>query len=559
MLYLETRILSSMEKVFPMDAPSALTVPMTALQNEKISFQIALRPQIMPHHYGKVSLKVTASSDLPLTIYEVGSVPANLPYYNDEDGNYLSKGPGLYPDTLFKVKNDKVLIPAGRWSSLFIAADTTGVEAGTYPIKIELVPSPDWGEGYAPATVETSIKVVGAELPVQDLKYTCWFHADCLADYYHVPVFSEKHWEIIENHMRAATAFGQTMILTPLFTPPLDTAVGGERTTTQLVKVYADGENYSFNFDLVDRWIDLAKDCGFTYMEMSHLFTQWGGTSCPKIMATLPDGTEKKIFGWDNASTSDEYAVFLKAFIPALVEYLDQKGLCGHAYFHLTDEPHKEHMPQYLKLKNIIEPMLKGYPIMDALSDYDYFISGVSQIPVVGTSSLDPFLKGQRPEDFWVYYCCSQGNDNLSNRFLAMPGFRTRILGWQLYQENVKGFLQWGLNFYNSQYSYRHIDPYKVTDGGLAFPGGDPFMLYPGEDGEVVPCLRLFTFNEGLQDNRALKLLESLTSRQHVLDLIKSHAGDALTFTKYPQGEAFQLNLRKAVNEEIASQLRIIS
>jgi hypothetical protein len=69
------------------------------------------------------------------------------------------------------------------------------------------------------------------------LKYTCWFHGDCLANYYHDEVFSEEHWTAMENLIRMAADYGQTMILTPMFTPPLDTAIHYERPTVQLVDV----------------------------------------------------------------------------------------------------------------------------------------------------------------------------------------------------------------------------------------------------------------------------------------------------------------------------------
>jgi hypothetical protein len=39
------------------------------------------------------------------------------------------------------------------------------------------------------------------------------------------------------------------MILTPLFTPPLNTAVGGEKLTVQLVDVEKSNDKYSFGFD----------------------------------------------------------------------------------------------------------------------------------------------------------------------------------------------------------------------------------------------------------------------------------------------------------------------
>lgn len=36
------------------------------------------------------------------------------------------------------------------------------------------------------------IQSLQAELPPQELIHTEWFHADCLAQYYNIPVFSEK-------------------------------------------------------------------------------------------------------------------------------------------------------------------------------------------------------------------------------------------------------------------------------------------------------------------------------------------------------------------------------
>lgn len=62
-----------------------------------------------------------------------------------------------------------------------------------------------------------------------------------------------------------------------------------------------------------------------------------------------------------------------------------------------------------------------------------------------------------------------------------MPSARNRILGALLYKYNAVGFLQWGYNFWYSQFSKHEIDPFTVTDAGKAFPSGDAFVVYPGE------------------------------------------------------------------------------
>ena len=59
------------------------------------------------------------------------------------------------------------------------------------------------------------------------------------------------------------------MILTPVFTPPLDTAVGGERRTVQLVDVKVEKEGYSFGFEKFERWVSICKKCG--YQSKKHL------------------------------------------------------------------------------------------------------------------------------------------------------------------------------------------------------------------------------------------------------------------------------------------------
>ena len=549
---IQTRILSSLEKVFLDQAPQACTVPFTCLPGESFAFQIAVLPERIAH-YNSYTTKVQVTSPLPVTVKQVGYVPTLLAAYNDADNLYLTDKPGLFPDPLYST--DRYRLYIGRWNSFFVEVfPSTDIEPGTYPITLTFTSDdqrcPEPGQTF---TVNTELTVSGKALPASELKYTCWFHSDCLADYYHVKPYSEEHWEIIEKQVALAAKRGQNMILTPVFTPALDTAVGHERTTVQLLGITKTGDTYSFDFSKLDRWIEMCQRCGIRYFEISHLFSQWGAKACPKVMATV-DGTEQRIFGWETDSLSPEYHDFLSQLLPALIAHFDSLGLHDSLFFHISDEPHGDHLPRYLELKNKVAPLLQGLPLMDAMSDYEYYEQGVCEWPIVATSALDPFFEKGRPEDFWVYYCCGQGTNGLSNRFLAMPGFRTRIIGVQWYLFDVKGFLQWGLNFYNSCLSLRHINPFEVTDGEGAFPGGDPFVIYPGEKGEAMESQRLVIFHEAIQDLAALQLLESLTSRDFVVNLIQEGVPEPITFTSYPADPSYLLRLRQKVNEEIAAR-----
>ena len=547
---------SSLEKVFSDTKPMPYAGRLSMLRKDRLSFQAAFqflgdRPDL------RWGVWVRAEVESPLKqwirLYHVKEIPSTHPVTDDSDGNYLRTTPGLYPDLLQPLNDGMLRADLGRWNALWVEISSDEeTPAGEFPVKVTLTLGE--GESSRTLTLETSVEVIPAVLPDQELIRTEWFHGDCVADYYHVEVFSEEHWELLRKQIACAAEYGINMLLTPVFTQPLDTAVGGERTTIQLVDVARNNGVYSFGFDKLDRWVRMCRECGIQYFEIAHLYTQWGAEHCPKIMATV-DGEYRRIFGWDTAATGEDYRNFLAAFLPALTARLEALGVDKkHAYFHVSDEPGEAHLPQYHACKEQIAPYLEGYPLMDALSDFDFYQKGVCRHPVVASNHVTPFLEHHVP-DLWVYYCCSQGYQ-VSNRFFSMPSARNRIIGTQFYKCQIAGFLQWGFNFYNSQFSLRHLDPFAVTDADIAFPSGDAFMVYPGPDGTPWKSIRLLVFAEALNDLRAFRLLESLTSREYVLELMEGGLSKEITFFEYPHGADYLLNLRARVNQEIKARLK---
>lgn len=545
----QMKLLSSLEKVFPDKEPvfrpecGCLTV----LKNDVVSFQVAFSGT----NEFRETVTVNVSSPIAnlIKVREVGLVPVSFPCYPVTDDNYLRTSPGMYPDILKELDDNRVDIVPGQWRSLWIdVATDEDTVPGVYKIVIELLSE----SGERLCSVETSVTVINAVLPEQELIHTEWLHTDCLADYYNVEPLSERHWEIIENFIKTAVSRGINMILTPAFTPPLDTAVNGERTTVQLVDVYVQDGKYSFNFDKLKRWVDLCLKCGVKYIEFAHLFTQWGAKAAPKVMATV-DGEYKRIFGWDTPAVGGEYTEFLHMYLSELTARLREWGIADRVYFHISDEPSLENLETYLAAKQSIADDLKGFKIIDALSNYQFYEQGVVENPVPSNDHIEPFLNNNVP-NLWTYYCCVQSY-KVSNRFMSMPSARNRILGVQLYKFDIKGFLHWGYNFYNSQYSKSHINPYEVTDGGNAFPSGDPFIVYPGKDGKPVESIRLMVLSNALTDLRAMKLLERLTNKDFVMELIEGELGSKITFSEYPKSDMYLINLRNRINKEIAKRV----
>ncbi|MBR2612191.1 MAG: DUF4091 domain-containing protein [Clostridia bacterium] len=398
------------------------------------------------------------------------------------------------------------------------------------------------GEEVAKETL--TLTRLDAKLPDIDFKFTQWFYCDSLADYYGVKVWSDEHFRMIENFAKAARRQGMNMILTPIHTPPLDTYVGGERTTTQLVTITREDGEYHFTFDNLDRFIHIMDNLGFEYFELAHLFTQWGAEHAPKIVLTKEDGSEEKIFGWETDATGEEYVSFLKAYIPAVIGHLKELGVMHRVYFHISDEPTRDNYTTYLAAKEVVRDLIAPYPIMDASSTFEFYRDGIVDIPIPVNSKIAPYLENE-VEGLWTYYCCGQ-TDKVANNLIAMPAYRTRSLAYQLYKYHIVGFLQWGFNFYNAFRSMGKINPFLDTTGGQWVPGGDPFVVYPAPDGTPYESTRLLTFGEVMSDLRLLHLVEQKVGYDALVRLIEHYLG-TVAFDSCVTASAPILALRKAL------------
>lgn len=544
--------LSSLEKCFLDESVYGKTelTKASAFLNERYSFQICFQ---MENTRVQSCLQSVLTIESPLAdhirIFKVESVPSELPAYaSQQDADYLRTEPGLFPDLLTPENRFHRVMVSGHLKSVWLEIDPNGaVPAGVYPIHWR-IESHVVGSVAAEGTFE--LELIDAMLPPQKTRVTQWFHCDCLQTYYGTGSFDERHWQIIENFIAVFAKNGLNMILTPVLTPPLDTYVGGERPTTQLVDITVTDGVYSFGFTKLERWVKLCRKYGIRYFEISHLFTQWGAAHCPKVMATV-DGEMKKIFGWESDATSQEYADFLKAFLPALLAFFKKKKLEKYLYFHISDEPNEQHLDNYSAAMALVKPLVEGAKILDALSNAEFFDRGLTEIPVPGNNHIEPFME-RNPKERWTYYCCGQSRE-VSNRFLAMPSYRNRILGLQMARMGIVGFLQWGYNFYYNQYSYDLINPYVVSDGEDFVPSGDAYSVYPGSRGECLESLRIKVFYEGLQDIRAVELHSRICGKKETEKLFA--ALGTFNMKEYPRDPQALLRFRQRLNQAVKEKL----
>ena len=512
---------SSLQKIFPDETDFYTETEGECFADEAFSFQLV----IVSDFDGEAPVRV--QTDLPVRLYEQRFVEGT-PAPEKGDGYYLN-GRTRFPDPLAPL-GDSVRVEKGKCAAVWVAC--AGGSAGAHAIVFTV------GEN----SVSYRLTVFGARIDAEPVPITDWVHADCICDKHGAEPFDEKFYAAFGKYLELYVLGGNTMILTPVFTPPLDTKEGTYRRTCQLVGVKKKKGKYFFDFTRLKYFMDFCGERGIRYFEFSHLLSQWGGKYCPKI----EDENGRLLFGWRDRSGGKKYKRFLRFYLAAVRTFLKKSGYEERVYFHLSDEPERKYVGQYIRKSKFLYRYIDKAKTIDAVSDPALFHIPTLDVPVVATIFYR--LAHGLPRDWMLYYACV-GNDNMwTNRFLYMPLQRVRVLGYQLYLTQSRGFLHWGFNFYHTQYSLAKIDPYEVTDAGGSFPSGDSFLVYP-LDGGATPSLRLFVMREAFQDFYALKRLESLYGREFAVNLLRENGMDGLSVYRGEIG--WHLALRKQINQLI--------
>ncbi|MBE6717831.1 MAG: DUF4091 domain-containing protein [Ruminococcaceae bacterium] len=569
---IQTKIFDSLTLIKPDSCPpSNETLNFSLFRNEPFSFQMAYKLYDSPDEQKtseEVHFFIRIESDLNISTYHVGNVPIIHSF-----SKITPKTPhGMYPDILFPKKTNpelkKEIIHNGigyryielgekislrayndSWNTVWFTVNEQSIpcRAGMHKIKIEL-----FDIGYNKMSeAELTLEIIDALLPEQSLVYTNWFHNDCLADYYGLEMFSDEYFKVMADFLAPAVKNGMNMVLLPAFTPPLDTSIGEERMTVQLVDIEFDGQNYSFDFSLMKKYIEVCKSVGLKYFEHSHFFTQWGAAHAPKIIATV-SGKKQKIFGWETDASGEEYVKFLRSYIPKVKELLKNEGLLETTLFHISDEPSEKHLDTYKKSLSNIEDLLSDCLVGDALSDYKYYESGLVKTPIARTHKVMDFVG--KCDNLWVYYTGGECYNGLSNRLIELPRERNRMMGTQLYSFNAKGFLHWGYNFYYGRHCHGLYNP--MVDPYCGFPNaGTTYSVYPDINRKPLQSIHQKIFAEGLIDMRALQLLEQLAGRKVCDELIENHLGIPDAYNT-PDAPEKLIKFRLALNDKIKKYLK---
>ena len=562
------KIVSSQYKHLPNSKSDFITPRVitgaSILKNETFSFQALYRAEGGTFCH---EVSVWLETELPAKAWRVDYVPVINTAASESGKEYESKEPGLFPDMLTPRPVKPEIIKVGREQSFYfekgvdatlnadaerfqsvwftINPDSHTLKAGEYKIRVGLT---SLQTNSLIAEDFITLRVIDASLPPQDFYYTNWFHVDCLCDLFNVKPYSNSFYKIFDRYIKNMTAHRQNTLLLPAFTPPLDTAVGDERMNVQLVEITNINGVWKFGFEKMRHFVRHAKKSGIKIFEHCHLFSQWGAKNAPNIY----DRDGKRIFGFDTDASSEEYKVFIQAYLKEFFVFAREEKIEKNLIFHLSDEPEANQIANYREAHDRVAALLEGNPICDAMYDTALYEAGLVDQPILATRFLEEYNEERCPS-IWIYYTGGDRDParHAANRKISNTAAATRVIGLHMYKYKALGFLHWAYNFYYDKLSYGFTAPNVCVNTYKALPG-IAYLCYPINErggGSVTPSIREKLMGEAMDDLRALKLLESKIGREKTLAICEEKLGEINAYT-IPKGEELR-ELRELINEKI--------
>jgi hypothetical protein len=485
-------------------------------------------------------------------------VHANPPA-NTDPSTYLRKAPAFFPDAF--LEDPEPGLRGGVTQPLWVSVQVPGdAPAGDYRGILEIALSFRDGK-VEKFKVDLKVHVWPFALPEKpSMHHTEWFHAGILADYYHVPEWSDAHWGWIARIARDMGRHRQDMILTDF--PTLVGVTGREDGTL------------TFDFSRLDRWLDLFQAAGVCWVEGGHVAGRTGGWESPIMLHRWRPRDEhgKPIDTSRKKMSEARFTRYTERLLKAVHAHLKERGLAGRYVQHVADEPIPANMASWKAIASQVGKWLPGVPRIDAIETpglEGYCEMQVPQIQMVkGPSRLTS------PNELWSYVCLFP-QTIYPNRFLDYPSIRNRMIFWLSYSLNLKGFLHWGHNFWKMWSGVPvnvPISPWTDLTGGSLYntdtqplPAGDTHIVYPGRD-SICSSIRWEVIRKGMEDYELLTMLDRAVRRPARRSAPAIKAGRALldfvrnTVAPLPgthtRNDAILLNARREAGDILSMLLK---
>lgn len=382
-------------------------------------------------------------------------------------------------------------------------------------------------------TLHYTVEVVNRVLPAPDqwtFDLDLWQHPAAIARVHDVPLWSDRHFELMKPYYKMLADAGQKNITASIMDEPW-----GHQTYDDfpgLVKwiKHKDG-SWTYDYSLFDKYVDFVMSCGISKRINCYTMVPWALSFRYFDEAAGKDTVLKAPIG------SAEYTAHWTGMLKDFTQHLKRKGWFDITTIAMDERPMKD-MQVVIALLKSIDPAWKialagNYHPEIEKDIYDYCLASNLQFD-------DAVLKERiaRGKPSTYYTCCTE---NYPNGFTFSPPAEHVWLGWYAAAKGFTGYLRWA---YNSWVA----DPLRDSRF-RSWPAGDTYQVYPGPRTSI----RFEKLIEGIQDFEKIQLLrKEYTTRGNTRSLQKlNNALQLFTIEKLKTVPAEEMveQAKKIVNE----------
>ncbi len=388
-----------------------------------------------------------------------------------------------------------------------------------------------------------------------------WQNFTSLAQHTDVPLYSDAHFEVIDEYLASLGALGQRALTLVVSEVPWGGQSGWETSdkgnlfkySIVTVKKTRDGK-FEYDFTKMQRYIDIGAKYGIKdEFSLYGLVNVLGG----QLGGAAPDYPEKiRVRYLDENSGAYCYmrtASEIDAYIKAIEEYFTKTKLIDKVRV-VADEPtdveafkksvyHVHEVAPSLRFKAAI---IKTEFIEEFGDIFDDFVPDMHTV-TAAFDTLSKYIKEMPEKRYLWYVCCGPDHPNM---FIKSPLEESYLIGVLTSYFRLDGFLRWN-------YTEWPENPREDLHFRPNWAAGDTTYVYPGYNGKPLLSLRYHALHRAIQ---FYELLETYRRRKGVRAYNKimeeivcpkpGHRGEVYDFWNYnmPSDEEFAKFYEKILN-----------
>ncbi|MBR2489184.1 MAG: DUF4091 domain-containing protein [Clostridia bacterium] len=420
-----------------------------------------------------------------------------------------------YADALLgqKVVQVKADIPHAVYVELSVPSD---LPAAKYSGSIKIYTSQLFDDEELLGEAKYSLKVYEPVLP--DLKdgsfyLDLWQHNSNIARKAEVELWSDRHFEIIEQYVKTLSDIGQRSITAVVSEIPwcgqrcfLDKETPANMFEYSMVTVEKQNSDFVYDFSVLDRYIELCLSYGIDKeIEVFGLLNNWQSVSDGYYNYTnYSDILRIRYRDTDGAYKYMRRVKDIEDYIKAIHSHFIEKGWIDIARV-AADEPWElEIFKVNFERIRKLAPKFQYKVAMGKYEFYDNFKTTISDF----APSLCGFLnqkekfevavKENKDVRFLWYICC---DPDAPNTYIKSGLLEIRYVAVLTHFFGLQGLLRWSYNIWPEK--PREEIRYSM------YPAGDTNFVYPSGDMSPLLTLRYKALKRAIEDFELLEMLKS--------------------------------------------------